>query len=101
MPSVRARLAGTYTLALVGTMLLFSATLWFARTTAGLRELQRYVLGEAETATLLLAQVSRTLDGRPVSLTEPGFDALVGPGLVRQAAARLDALPNILIVTDS
>ncbi len=101
MPSVRARLAGTYTLALVGTMLLFSATLWFARTTAGLRELQRYVLDEAASAQQLLGQVSRSVEGQPVSLTEVGFDALIGPGLVRQAAARLDALPNIVIVTDS
>jgi two-component system, OmpR family, sensor kinase len=101
MPSVRARLAGTYTLALVGTMLLFSATLWVARTTAGLRELRRYVLDEAGTATQLIAQVARTLDGRPVPLTEANPDALLGPRLVQQARTRLDALPNILIVLDS
>ena len=61
MASVRARLAGTYTLALVGTMLIYSATLWFARSTAGLRELQRYALDEASTAAQLIAQVTRTL----------------------------------------
>ena len=40
MASVRARLTGTYTLALVGTMLVFSATLWFTRRSAVSRELQ-------------------------------------------------------------
>ena len=102
MASVRARLAGTYTVALVGTMLVFAATLWFARRIAGLRELERYVTEEAATATQLLKQVAgRTLAGEVVPLTEYGKDPLLGPSLVAQARTRLDALPNIVIVTDT
>ena len=96
MPSIRARLAATYALALSGTMTVFAATLWVARGAAGDRELQRYVAQEAETALSLLRQAA----GPGLPLTEVR-DPDVGPLLVPRAQLLLDALPNLVIVTDT
>lgn len=96
MASIRARLTGTYTLALVGTMLVFSATLWFTRRLAGYRELQRYVVEEAAVATQLIRQAV----GPGLPLTEVK-DSLAGPRVVKRVELLLDALPNIVILTDT
>jgi signal transduction histidine kinase len=101
VPTIRARLTAWYAAALGGTMLLFASILWVSRSSAGDRELQRYVGDEAQVAVRLLEQVgARRLDGSVPSLTTIR-DTLVGPELVPQARALLDALPNVVIITDS
>jgi signal transduction histidine kinase len=98
MPSIRARLTGTYALALTGTLSVFAATLWLARGAAGDRELQRYVNEEAQLAIRLLEQArGRTGD---LPLTETG-DPMVGTQIADRARLLLDALPNIVMLTDT
>ena len=98
MPSIRARLTGTYALALTSTLSVFAATLWLARGAAGDRELQRYVNEEAALATRLLQQ-ARGPSG-DLALTEVS-DPLLGLLLVNRAQLLLDALPNIVMLSDT
>src|SRR5688500_13115839 len=98
MASVRARLTGTYTLALVGTMLVFSATLWFTRRSAVTRELERYVRDEAGVALELVRQAAGP--GGELPLTEVK-DPLVGAEVVDRVRFLLDVLPNVVILTDT
>ena len=98
MPSIRARLTGTYALALTGTLAAFAATLWLARGASGDRELQRYVNEEAALAIRLLEQ-ARGRSG-DLELTE-AVDPMVGTLLAARARLLLEALPNIVIVTDT
>jgi two-component system OmpR family sensor kinase len=98
MPSIRARLTGTYALALTGTLTVFAATLWLARGAAGDRELQRYVNEEAALTIRLLEQ-ARGRSG-DLDLTE-SFDPLVGTVLAGRARLLLEALPNIVVLTDT
>ena len=98
MPSIRARLTTTYALALTATLGVFAATLWLARGAAGDRELQRYVNEEAElTARLLMQARSRSGDLPLVETVDP----MVGPLLVDRARLLLEALPNIVLLTDT
>ncbi len=96
MASIRARLAAAYAAALAGTLAVFAGTLWVARGNSGDRELQRYVNEEAETAVRLLRQARGT--GLP--LTEER-DVRVGPQAASRVQLLLDALPNIVLVSDT
>ncbi|MGZ8413402.1 MAG: sensor histidine kinase [Gemmatirosa sp.] len=98
MPSIRARLTATYALALTATLGVFAATLWLARGAAGDRELQRYVNEEAQ-LTIRLLQQARGRSG-DLALTE-AVDPLVGTLLADRARLLLDALPNIVMLTDT
>ena len=98
MPSIRARLTGTPALALTGPLSLFAAPLWLARGAAGDRDLQRYVNEEAALATRLLQQ-ARGPSG-DLALTEVS-DPLLGLLLVNRAQLLLDALPNIVMLSDT
>ncbi len=96
MASIRARAAAAYAVALSGTLALFAGTLWVARGASGDRELQRYVNEEADLAVRLLAQAR----GPGLALTEV-LDPLVGPLAVVRVQLLLDALPNVVLVTDT
>ena len=98
MPSIRARLTATYALALTATLGIFAATLWLARGAAADRELQRYVNEEAEMSARLLLQARSKSGDLPLVDT---IDSLVGPLLVDRARLLLEALPNIVLVTDT
>jgi signal transduction histidine kinase len=98
MPSIRARLTTTYALALTATLGVFAATLWIARGAAGDRELQRYVTEEAA-LTIRLLQQARGRSG-DLPLTE-SLDPTVGTLLANRAQLLLEALPNIVILTDT
>jgi len=92
--SIRARAAAAYAAALAGSLALFAGTLWLARGTAGDRELQRYVLEEAEVVERLLVRAG----GPGLALTEVR-DPIVGPLVVDRVRLLLDVLPNIVLVT--
>jgi hypothetical protein len=94
--SIRARAAAAYATALVGSLVLFAGTLWLARGRSSDRELQRYVNEEAEVAVRLLGQAR----GPGLPLTEVS-DPLVGPLVVPRVQLLLDALPNLVLVTDT
>lgn len=96
MASIRARLATAYAAALAGTLAVFAGTLWAARGASGDRELQRYVNEEAEVAVRLLVQAR----GPGLTLTEVQ-DSIVGPLAVPRVSLLLDALPNLVLVTDT
>ena len=96
MASIRARAAAAYAAALAGSLALFGGTLWLARGAAGDRELQRYVLEEAEVVERLLVRAG----GPGLALTEVR-DPIVGPLVVDRVRLLLDVLPNIVLVTDT
>lgn len=96
MASIRLRLASAYAAALAGTLVVFVGALWTTRGAAGDRELQRYVTEEAESVTRLISQAR----GPGLPLTEVD-DPLVGPQAVSRVRVLLDALPNLIFVTDS
>src|SRR5829696_8502900 len=96
MSSIRARLTTAYAIALTGTMALFAGTLWIGRGASGYRELQRYVLSQANVAARLLQHVG----GVGLPLTEVA-DSLIGPQIVPSARGLLDVLPDFIVVTDS
>ena len=96
MPTIRARVAAAYAAALAGSLTLFAGTLWLARGASSDRELQRYVNEEAELAARLLAQAR----GPGLALTEVQ-DPLIGPLAVPRVQLLLDALPNVVVLTDT
>ena len=96
MASIRARLAAAYAASLAGSLALFAGTLWVVRGASGDRELQRYVNEEAEVAERLLGQAR----GPGLALTEVQ-DPVVGPLVVARVRLLLDALPNLVLVTDT
>jgi signal transduction histidine kinase len=98
MPSIRARLTATYTVALTATLGIFAATLWLARGAAGDRELQRYVNEEAQLTIRLLEQARGRAGDLP--LVE-AVDPMVGTVLADRARLLLDALPNIVMLADT
>ncbi|MCX5760163.1 MAG: hypothetical protein NTW72_01440, partial [Gemmatimonadetes bacterium] len=96
MASIRTRVTAAYALALVGTMLVFAAALWTARRAAVLRDLQVRVSTLADIGLLVLTQAG--LQNTPVVVTT---DSMRGPELQPNLRARLDAVPDFLVVTDS
>ncbi len=95
MTSIRARLTGSYVLALAGTLAVFSAVLWSAAQTAATRSLQRRADSVADVAVIILTQSSA---GISVVVTE---DSLVGRQLEPGVRRVLDALPGYLLIADS
>ena len=95
MTSIRARLTGSYVLALGATLVVFAAILWSASQTESMKALQRQADGVAELATRILQQ--RT-DAISVVITT---DSLVGQQLEPGVRRLLDALPGYLVITDS
>jgi signal transduction histidine kinase len=94
--SIRSRVTTAYALALGGTMLVFSVALWTARRASVLRDLQVRVSTLADIGHLVLTQAGT--QNTPVVVTT---DSLRGPELQRGLRARLDAVPEYLVVTDS
>jgi signal transduction histidine kinase len=96
MATIRTRVTAAYALALGGAMLAFSLALWTARRAAVLRDLQERVSTLAEIGHLVLTQAG--MQNSPVVITD---DPLRGPELQPLVRARLDAVPQYLLVTDS
>lgn len=96
MASIRTRVTMAYALALGGTMLAFTGALWAARKAAVLRDVQLRVSTLADIGHLVLTQAGT--QNTPVVVTN---DSLRGPELQPQVRARLDAVPEYLVVRDS
>jgi len=100
MASIRARLTATYAAALVGTMLVFGATLWIGRGASVQRELERYAGAQANIALRLTATIRRkSKPDAPAPLTEIR-DTLVGPTVVPELYTLLEAIPDFVILVD-
>ena len=96
MASIRTRVTRAYALALSGTMLAFTAALWTARRTSVLREVQLRVATLAERRHLVLTQAGT--QNTPVVVSN---DSLREPELQPLVRARLDGVPEFLVVRDS
>ncbi len=96
MATIRTRVTAAYALALGGAMLAFSLALWTARRAAVLSDLQKSVSTLADLGHIVLTQAG--LQNSPVVITD---DPLRGPELQPLVRARLDAVPEYLVVTDS
>jgi len=96
MASIRSRVTAAYALALGGTMLAFAAALWTARRAKVLSDLQVRVSLFADMGHLLLTQAGT--QNNPVVVTT---DSLRGPELQPLVRARLDVVPEYLVVADS
>ncbi len=97
MASIRSRVTAAYALALFGTMLAFAVALWTARRAAVLRELQDRVSMHADIAHLVLTQAGTQINPVVIDTTGPQRNPVLQP-LLR---ARLDAVPEYLVVADS
>ncbi len=97
MASIRSRVTAAYALALFGTMLAFAVVLWTARRAAVMRDLQERISTYAEIAHLVLTQAGTQIN--PVVVDSSG--ALREPELLPSLRARLDAVPDYLVVADS
>ncbi len=95
MASIRSRLTWSYTLALMATVLLFSAAILVVQRASVMRELTM----SAETFANLGVQILREAStaGENVVVTS---DSLVGPVLNPRWRGRLDVLPAYVIVLD-
>ncbi len=93
MASIRARLTATYAAALVGTMLVFGATLWVGRGAGSYEYLEREI-GEEADAARRLAQAVRVrysaLTPRPHAASSTSFSARSS---VRRAICRYSSSP--------
>jgi two-component system, OmpR family, sensor kinase len=96
MASIRSRVTAAYALALGGTMLAFAAALWTARRAKVLSDLQVRVSMLADIGHLVLTQAGT--QNNPVVVTT---DSMRGPELQPLVRARLDAVPEYLVVADS
>jgi len=94
--SIRTRVTAAYALALGATMLAFAAALFAARRTTVLRDLQVRVSTLADFGHLVLTQAGT--QNNPVVVTN---DSLRGPELQPLLRARLDAVPEYVVVSDS
>ncbi|MDQ8154891.1 MAG: HAMP domain-containing sensor histidine kinase [Gemmatimonadota bacterium] len=97
MASIRSRVTAAYALALFGTMLAFAAALWTARRAAVLRDLQVRVSTLADIGHLVLTQAGTQNNPVVVDTTNAAREPELQP-LLR---ARLDAVPEYLVVADS
>ena len=95
MASIRAKLTWSYTLALLGTLLLFSAAILVVRRESVMRELTATAETYAELGIQILREASTA--GENVVVTS---DSLVGPVLNPRWQSRLDVLPAYVIVLD-
>jgi heavy metal sensor kinase len=95
--SIRSRVTAAYALALFGTMLAFAVALWTARRAAVLRDLQTRVSMLADLGHLVLTQAGT--QNNPVVVDTTGSQR--EPELQLRIKARLDLIPDYLVVTDS
>jgi two-component system, OmpR family, sensor kinase len=95
--SIRSRVTAAYALALIGTMLAFAIALWTARRAAVLKDLQAHASSYADIAHLVLTQEGTQTT--PVVVDTTGSQR--EPELQPRLRARLDAIPEYLVVVDS
>lgn len=96
MATIRSRVTTAYAVALGATMLAFAVALFAARRAAVQRELQKSVATLADIGHIVLTQAGT--QNNPVVVTT---DSLRGPELQPLLRARLDAVPEYLVVMDS
>ena len=97
MATIRSRVTAAYALALFGTMLAFAGALWTARRASALLDLQTRVQTWTNIAHLVLTQAGTQIN--PVVVDTTG--AQREPELRPPLRARLDAIPEYLVVADS
>ena len=97
MASIRSRVTAAYSLALFGTMFAFAIALWTARRDAVQKDLQAHASLYADLAHLLVTQAGTQTTPVVVDTTGPQRTAELQP-LLR---ARLDAIPEYLVISDS
>lgn len=95
MASIRARLTWSYTLALLATLLVFSAAILVVRRASVLREITATAEVYADLGIQILREASTA--GENVVVTS---DSLVGPVLHPRWQGRLDVIPAYIIVLD-
>ncbi len=101
MASIRARLTATYAAALVTTIVVFGATLWFRRGTSTQADLAQEARARVESARLLAEFIRvRESVARPQPIVEVR-DSNLGPQVVRELYAVLDAVPGFVVLADS
>ncbi|MHB0963508.1 MAG: sensor histidine kinase [Gemmatimonadaceae bacterium] len=97
MATIRSRVTAAYALALFGTMLAFAVALWTARRASALQDLQKRVETWTNIAHFVLTQAGTQIN--PVVVDTTG--AQREPELRPPLRARLDAIPEYLVVADS
>lgn len=97
MATIRSRVTAAYALALFGTMLVFAVALWTARRASALRDLQTRVETWVDIAHLVLTQAGTQINPVVVDTTGSQREPELQPNL----RARLDAIPEYLVVADS
>lgn len=97
MATIRSRVTAAYALALFGTMLAFAVALWTARRASALQEIQKVVETYTNVAHLVLIQAGTQIS--PVVVDTTGEQR--APELRPPLRARLDAIPEYLVVADS
>ena len=97
MATIRSRVTAAYALALFGTMLAFAGALWTARRASALLDVQTRVETWTNIAHLVLTQAGTQIN--PVVVDTTG--AQREPELRPPLRARLDAIPEYLVVADS
>ncbi|MBA4071551.1 MAG: hypothetical protein C0497_06910 [Gemmatimonas sp.] len=97
MATIRSRVTAAYALALFGTMLAFAVALWTARRASALRDLQTRVETWTNIAHLVLTQAGTQINPVVVDTTGSQREPELQPNL----RARLDVIPEYLVVADS
>ncbi|MDP1892344.1 MAG: ATP-binding protein [Gemmatimonadaceae bacterium] len=97
MATIRSRVTAAYALALFGTMLAFAVALWTARRASALQDLQKVVETYTNIAHLVLMQAGTQISPVVVDTTGEQQEPELRPPL----RARLDAIPEYLVVVDS
>ncbi|MBV6523000.1 MAG: Adaptive-response sensory-kinase SasA [Gemmatimonadaceae bacterium] len=95
MASIRSKLTWRYTLALLGTLLLFSAAILVVRRSSVMREMTATSEVYANLSVQILREASTASENVIVT-----SDSLVGPVLNSRWQERLDVLPAYIIVLD-
>ena len=94
MRSIRARLTIAYAGAMVGTMIAFTAALWTARRASSYEELSKHVLAQANLASTIISQASKS---GPVTVTR---DTLNGPMISPELRTLLEGMEGYVLVLD-
>lgn len=97
MATIRSRVTAAYALALFGTMLAFAVALWTARRASALQDVQKIVETWTTIAHLVLTQAGTQINPVVVDTTGSQREPELQPNL----RARLDAIPEYLVVADS
>jgi len=92
--SIRARLTIAYAGAMVGTMIAFTAALWTARRASSYEELSKHVLAQANLASTIISQASKS---GPVTVTR---DTLNGPMISPELRTLLEGMEGYVLVLD-